>query len=130
MSDLVTQIFQVCLIPLLGVLTAYAVSYLKAKQQELTSKTENVTLNKYLYMLFDTVNTCVVATNQTYVDALKAEGKFDEEAQKNAFEKTYNAVLTILSNEAKTYITSTFGDLEQYLIKLIEESVKDNKASA
>lgn len=130
MSDLVTQIFQVCLIPLLGVLTAYAVSYLKAKQQELTSKTENATLNKYLYMLFDTVNTCVVATNQTYVDALKAEGKFDEEAQKNAFEKTYNAVLTILSNEAKTYITSTFGDLEQYLIKLIEESVKDNKASA
>lgn len=130
MSDLVTQIFQVCLIPLLGVLTAYAVSYLKVKQQELTSKTENATLNKYLYMLFDTVNTCVVATNQTYVDALKAEGKFDAEAQKIAFEKTYNAVLAILSDEAKTYITSAFGDLEQYLIKLIEESVKDNKASA
>ena len=35
-----------------------------------------------------TVIDCVIATNQTYVDALKAEGKFDADAHREAFKKT------------------------------------------
>ena len=42
-------------------------------------------LNKYLKMLSETITKCVIATNQTYVETLKKQGKFDEEAQKIAF---------------------------------------------
>ena len=52
-------------------------------------------------MIYNTISVCVIATNQTYVDALKKAGKFDEEAQKEAFAKTYNAVLLVLSDEVK-----------------------------
>jgi hypothetical protein len=36
-------------------------------------------------MLTDTITKCVIATNQTYVETLKKEGKFDLEAQEVAF---------------------------------------------
>jgi H+/gluconate symporter-like permease len=133
---LLSDIFEVCIIPLMGILTAYAVAYLKAKKEEIlakiaTNKTqeEKELASKYLSMVEKTVTDCVMATNQTYVDSLKQEGKFDSEAQKTAFNKTLDAVLAILTDDAKEYLTQIFGDLNVYLTNLIESQVKINKAS-
>ena len=126
--SLIADIFQVCIIPLLGVLTAYAVKFIKAKSNELTVKTENDLFDKYIFMLADTISACVLATNQTYVESLKAQGKFDAEAQKIAFEKTKNAVLAILSDEAQEYLSAAVGDLNAYIEQQIEAVVKENKA--
>jgi hypothetical protein len=133
---LLSDIFEVCIIPLMGILTAYAVAYLKAKKEEIlakiaTNKTqeEKELASKYLNMVEKTVTDCVMATNQTYVDSLKQEGKFDSEAQKAAFNKTLDAVLAILTDDAKNYLTQIFGDLNVYLTNLIESQVKINKAS-
>jgi H+/gluconate symporter-like permease len=133
---LLSDIFEVCIIPLMGILTAYAVAYLKAKKEEIlakiaTNKTqeEKELASKYLSMVEKTVTDCVMATNQTYVDSLKQEGKFDSEAQKTAFNKTLDAVLAILTDDAKVYLTQIFGDLNVYLTNLIESQVKINKAS-
>ena len=131
---LLSSIFEVCIIPLLGVLTAFAVAFLKAKKEEIlakiaTNKTqeEKDLAAKYLDMVEKTVANCVIATTQTYVDSLKREGKFDADAQKVAFDKTMNAVLAILTDEAKNYLTQIFGDLNIYLTNLIESQVKINK---
>jgi hypothetical protein len=133
---LLSEIFEVCIVPLLGILTAYAVAYLKAKKEEIlakikTNKTqeEKELMSKYLDMVEKTVTNCVMTTNQTYVDSLKQEGKFDADAQKIAFDKTLDAVLAILSEDAKVYLTQIFGDLNVYLTNLIESQVKINKAS-
>ena len=40
----------------------------------------NELLSKYIEMLSNTICECVIATNQTYVDSLKKQGKFDVEA--------------------------------------------------
>ena len=133
---LLESIFEVCIVPLLGVLTAYAVAFLKAKKEEILAKIatnrtqeEKELASKYLSMVEKTVTDCVMATNQTYVDSLKQEGKFDSEAQKAAFNKTLDAVLAILTDDAKNYLTQIFGDLNVYLTNLIESQVKINKAS-
>lgn len=78
-------------------------------------------------MIVDTVTRCVMATNQTYVDTLKKEGSFDKEAQEIAFQKTFNAVMAILSEDMKQYIIETFGDLQVYLFQLIEAQVAQEK---
>ena len=124
---LLQQIFEVCIIPLLGVLTAFAVAYIKAKTNELSAAAGNATEQKYLKMISETITKCVIATNQTYVDSLKNKDAFSKEAQKEAFELTYNAVLDILSDDAKDYIAEAFGDAETYLTTLIEEAVNKNK---
>ena len=79
-------------------------------------------------MVGDTVSDCVKTTNQTYVDSLKQQGKFDEEAQKVAFQKSLNAVLALLTKEAKEYLTAAYGDLNLYLTNKIESTVEKEKA--
>lgn len=127
MPEIVIQIIQVCVIPLLGILTKYLVDYLTAKRNEINSKTDNETAQKYTNMIYQTVVDCVIATNQTYVDSLKKSGSFDEAAQKEAFNRTMNAIMTILSDDAKEYITEATGDLNTYLTQLIESEVNKHK---
>lgn len=127
MPEIVIQIIQVCVIPLLGILTKYLVDYLTAKRNEINSKIDNETAQKYINMIYQTVVDCVIATNQTYVDSLKKSGSFDEAAQKEAFNRTMNAIMTILSDDAKEYITEATGDLNTYLTQLIEAEVNKRK---
>lgn len=126
-TTIFVQIFEVCLIPLLGVLTTYLVKFIKIKVAEIVDKTNNDMAKKYIEMLGDTITNCVIATNQTYVEALKKQGKFDEAAQKIAFEKTYQAVLDTLSDEAKVYLANIYGDLNALLTNRIEAEVNKEK---
>ena len=80
------EIFEVCILPLLGILTAYAVRYIQAKKEEIVVNTDHQLMQKYVSMLADTITDCVIATNQTYVEALKGQNAFDKEAQKQANE--------------------------------------------
>ena len=80
-------------------------------------------------MLNDTIANCVIATNQTYVEALKKENAFTADAQKAAFEKTYQAVIATLSEEAQKYLPEVVGDLQTYITQKIEASVNQNKAA-
>ena len=121
------QIFELCIIPLLGIVTFYIVQFIKTKTEELNANNSNEVLNKYIEMLSNTICECVIATNQTYVDSLKKQGKFDIEAQKKAFEMTYNSVINILTDEAKVYLTSIYGDLTAYITNMIEAEVNKNK---
>ena len=126
-AELITTIFQVCVIPLLGVLTTFLVKWLSIKSSELQIKMDNDVANKYMDMLTNTITECVLATNQTYVEALKQQNKFDLEAQKIAFDKTSEAVMTILTEDAKEYLESAVGDLELFIRQKIEAEVNLNK---
>ena len=125
--ELLAQIFQVCIIPLLGVLTAFAVKWINAKSEEIKVKNDNELYQKYINMLTQTITDCVIATNQTYVDALKNKNAFDKEAQEEAFRLTYEAVMVILSDDMKEYLTNAIGDFEEYVIQKIEAEVSANK---
>lgn len=126
-QEIVKEIFEICIIPILGVAVAFLVNWLKKKANELKVKTDNDILNKYIDMLTDTITSCVIATNQTYVDSLKKQGSFDAEAQKQAFTMTYKAVLDILTEEAKTYLAQAVGDFDTFLTQKIEAEVKLEK---
>lgn len=125
---LLYQILEVCVIPLLGILTAYFVKWVNAKSAEIQNKVENDTADKYIAMLDDTICACVIATTQTYVDALKKDNAFTKEAQQEAFNLTYNAVMAVLTDEAKKYLTNIYGDLTAYISNKIEAEVQINKS--
>ena len=125
--EMLAQIFEVCIIPLLGVLTAYFIKFVNAKSAEIGTKVENETQKKYLEMLNSTITDCVIATTQTYVDSLKKQGAFDTEAQKVAFTMTYNSVMNLLTSEAHEYLNEAVGDLQLYITQKIEAEVNLNK---
>lgn len=121
------EILEYVLIPLLIILTRYLIVFIDAKRKELKEKTNNELANKYIDMIYSTVTNCVIATNQTYVDALKEQGSFDKTAQVIAFNQTLEAVKRMLSADALNYIHSITEDTDFYLSKLIEASVRDQK---
>ena len=123
-TDILKEIFELVIIPILGVGTAYVCYLIKVKIAELKEKSKNETEQKYLSMLDKTICEAVLATTQTYVDALKKEGKFDAEAQKVAFQKTYEAVMLLLTAEAKSYLENAVGDLTVYVNNKIDAEVK------
>lgn len=125
--SLLYQILEVCVIPLLGILTAYIVKFINVKSVEIASKVDNDTADKYIAMLGETISACVIATNQTYVEALKKENAFTAEAQKEAFNLTFNAVMAVLTDEAKEYLAEAYGDLTAYITTKIEAEVNVSK---
>ena len=126
-NELLQTIFQVVIIPLLTVLTGYAVKWINAKANEIKANTDNEYAQKYITMLNDTITSTVIAVNQTYVDALKDKDAFTKEAQEEAFKRVYTAVMASLTEEADYYLSQIIGDLNEYITNKIEEQVKLNK---
>ena len=125
--ELLSQIFEVCIIPLLGVLTTFLVRYINTKMKTLADTTSDEKQKKYIEMLNNTITDCVIATTQTYVDSLKKQGKFDKEAQEQAFLMTFNAVSGLLTEESKKYLNEAIEDLDLYIKQKIESEVNINK---
>lgn len=69
----------------------------------------------------------VTLVNQTFVDALKENGKFDRAAQKAAFDMCKQRVLSMLNEESIKAIYETFGDFDEWIRMQIEASVRTNK---
>lgn len=125
--ELISQIFEVCILPLLGVLTGFLIKWINTKSNQLVENSNNEAQKKYLTMLNETITSCVIATTQTYVSTLKNQGKFDAEAQQKAFSMTYEAVMALLTEEAVKYLNETVGDLKLYISNKIEADVNLTK---
>ena len=125
--NLLNDIFKLCVIPMFGVLTIYLIKWLNAKELEVKDKIESETGDKYVALLFETIRDCVSATTQTYVESLKAQNAFDAEAQKRAFQMSFDAVMAVLTDDAKEYLTHIYGDLTAYITTKIEAEVKAQK---
>lgn len=121
--DLLYKVFEVAIIPILGAATIYLVTLIHAKKQELIEKAKNETTKKYIELLDKTITDCVIATNQTYVESLKKAGSFDAEAQKQAFQLTYEAIMAILTEDAQMYLSEAINDLTAYITNKIESQV-------
>lgn len=124
---LLEQLFNLVVLPVITLGGIYLIYLMNVKIKEIKQKTNNDVANKYLDMLDDTIANAVLATTQTYVETLKKAGKFDLDAQKEAFKKTYDAVMNVLTDEATKYITESVGDLETYITNKIEAQVRFNK---
>ena len=82
--------------------------------------------NKYkemIYALENIVNKAVITTNQTFVNELKKQGKFDKEAMQEAYKRTYESIIASLSQSFFEYFDKENVDTDALLKNLIETSV-------
>ena len=121
--EILKKVFEIAVFPAITAAAAYFITWISAKNKELKKKTNDETTKKYMDMLEQTIIDCVLATNQTYVEALKKEGTFTTEAQKKAFQLTYEAVFAVLTDDAKKYIGEAVKDIGAYITNKIEAHV-------
>ena len=125
--EVLAQIFELCIVPLLGILTAYIVSLVRNKIAESKETTKDQRVAKYLTIIETTVTNAVLTTNQTYVDALKGKDAFDAEAQKEAFRMTYEAVMSSLTQDAEVCLNEVTKDVPAFITEAIEAAVARSK---
>ena len=112
---------------LLSALLGFLVVYINKKKDALVEQVNSDIVDKYITKISETITDCVIATNQTYVEALKKEGAFTKEAQEEAFNRTLNNVLAILGEDCIEYLETITSDVEAYLKNKIEAEVNLNK---
>lgn len=109
------------------VLTVCLGKFLYAKWNEVKERIKNEkvknTLDQVLSMVFD----CVQSTNQTFVDELKKNGEFSQEAATEAFNLSKNTAIKMLSEDAKQIIAMIYGNVDEYINIVIESAVKQLK---
>lgn len=89
----------------------------------INSKIKNDTAAKLLTEATTVVTNAVRCVFQTYVESLKAEGKFDAQSQEIAFKKARDITLSQLSETAKEYIKNNFGNINEWVNTQIEASI-------
>jgi len=105
---------------LLKLVTMCVIPYLAVV---IKKKIDSAIANDYIDDALGVVESAVTFINQTFVNALKAEGKFDKEAQEEAFDRCKSYVLQLLSDAAKDEIIKSCGDLETWVKVHIESMV-------
>lgn len=116
-KEMLQYLIYVVLTVSIPVLTTYFTNWLKEK----TNQTKFDEIAKI-------VTNVVEETNQTYVDSLKEAGKFTENEQAIALNKSLTKAVSLLSEDLKKLIMKHSSSIEDYLKTLIESYIKTSKS--
>lgn len=125
--EFITDLLYILITAAVPVLTTYVCKFLYAKWTEGQVKIENEKISTTLDSVVTMVLDVVESVNQTFVDELKKKGEFTKESAEEAFNKSKETAIKMLSNEAADIITMVYGDVDVYLDTLIEATVKQLK---
>ena len=115
------------LIPLLITIITICICIVTSKVAKDTVRLAPSKYSEIIYALENIVNKAVITTNQTFVNELKKQGKFDKEAMQEAYNKTFNSIVESLSQSFFEYIDEENIDIDTLLKNMIETSVDWNK---
>lgn len=127
MKEFLSTLLTAIITAAVPVLTAYAVGYIQQAGKRLQASTTDIKKQGYIKEITDAVANAVEATSQTYVDALKKNGTFTEDAQLQAAQKALITCLATISPAARSFIEAAYGDLQSYLATRIEAEVRRQK---
>ena len=101
----------------------YLFSLLKKKIEADDKLADNDKVEKYMVRAEEYIISAVSMVNQTFVGSLKAEGKFDAAAQKQAFMLAKDNWLKMMSEEMKEVVLEEIGDIDAWIANKIEAAV-------
>ena len=117
------------LIPLLITIITICICTMTSKVAKNAAESAPSKYSGIIYGLENIVNKAVITTNQTFVDELKKQGKFDKEAMQEAYERTFESIIASLSQSFFEYLDEETIDVNALLKNMIETSVNWNKIS-
>lgn len=97
----------------LGIFITYLINkYIKDKE-----------LKDIVNSLHQLVRDSVLEVYQTYVEALKCNGMFDKDAQKEALQRCLDLINRNMPQKVKAWLEANTSDIEAYLKSLIEAQI-------
>ena len=83
-------------------------------------------IKAHVVELGNIVKNVVLEVTQTYVDKMRKAGTWDDETKKEALVMALTQCQALMSDELKTWVSDTYGDVTAYLKTLIEAQIKEN----
>lgn len=114
--NILSIIVTAVILPLISYAGTKLISYLNSKIKDDKAK-------ELLTQATTIVTNAVRSVFQTYVDSLKTSGSFDAQAQVVALTKAKDIALNQMSDDVKNYITTNYGDINNWLITQIEATI-------
>lgn len=108
------------IIPLFGILTKYMITLLKRRIAQLEQSIGQERARNYLSLAENAIESAVISVNQTFVEALKKEGAFDEEAMAQSFRMAKELAAGIIGNAAREGLKLVYEDVDAWLDSKIE----------
>lgn len=130
MSEFLTNLLTAVITAAIPVVSAFLITLINRAKDKATAQTDDIKQQGYIKEIADAISAAVAATSQTYVDALKKNGAFTVEAQKEAANKALTACLASISPAAQVFIEAAYGDIKEYLTTKIEAEVRKQKNEA
>lgn len=128
LNQLLLTIVNVMLIPILPVLTAYIIAFLKKKIAELESNIKKLELTKQLELTENAISTSIAAVNTNYVDSLKKnKGALSLEEQRAAFTMAKEKIDKILGQDGRQKLSEFYRDVDTWMDSRIEFHVRQAK---
>lgn len=127
MKDILQNTLYLVCVGVIPLLVRYITVYLQVKVKEQTAKMESEQMKAYIDAAMNAITTAVNETNQTYVDTLKAQGRFDKDAQAVAFQKSIETANRLISDDMKLAITTLYSDYDTFMNAQISAMVRENK---
>lgn len=115
------------LIPILITIITICICTITSKVAKSAAESAPSKYSEIIYGLENIVSKAVITTNQTFVNELKKQGKFDKEAMQEAYKRTYESIIASLSQSFFEYIDEEAVDIDALLKNMIETSVNWNK---
>lgn len=126
-NNISTELLNILLAALGTIITGLCTWLVKVITNWLNTKSKNVKFNTFILSLTEITTTVVKELYQTSVDTYKKDGNFDKEKQKEVLDIAVKKITEQLSDELSKFICNNFGDIETYLIGLIESIIYDLK---
>ena len=114
--NIISVIVTAIILPLISYLGLRLTTYLNNKIKDEKTKT-------LLTKATQIVTNAVRSVFQTYVESLKAEGKFDEHSQNVALKKAKDIVQAEFGDDIKNFINENYGDLTEWITNQIEATI-------
>lgn len=120
LTNILSIIVSLVLIPLISLGSKELIGFIK-------TKTASEKTRSKLTCITEIVTTAVKAVFQTYVEALKKEGKFTKDAQVTALKMAKQIATEQLNEDLKSFITINYGEFDHWLTCQIEASINTLK---
>lgn len=124
--ELLMVILKAIIAVVLSVVLPILTAVLKSFLQTWINKCKNDKIKEILFDATEIMEDAVNFTSQTFVDELKKQGAFTDEAKADAAKRAAERTYELMTQEMKDTITANYGDLEKYVETKIESIVKHN----
>ena len=126
-TETLNVVITAIVVPVLAVLVPLLITFISAKTKEIKDKINDANINKYIDIAEDAVQTAVISTYQTFVEAIKGTDGWTPEVQKKAFEQAKFKALAIMGTTTRELLATVYTDVDAWLANKIEMYIQVNK---